>query len=167
MVLAKGPVLLMTTICWKRLSFTQRMVLAPSSKIIWPVCTRAYFWLSVLFHWSICRTLCQWKWSAGRSVVSDSSQAHELYRPWNFPGQNTGVGSCSLLQGVFPTQGSNPGLPYCGWILYQLSHKRSPRILEWVAYPFSSRSSQPRNWTAVSCIAGGFFTNWVIREATW
>ena len=38
------------------------------------------------------------------------------------------------------------------------------RILEWVAYPFSSRSSQPRNWTRVSCIAGGFFTNWAIRE---
>ena len=43
---------------------------------------------------------------------------------------------------------------------YQLSHKGSPRILEWVAYPFSSVSSQPRNWTRVSCIAGGFFTNW-------
>ena len=60
-------------------------------------------------------------------------------------GQNTGVGSLSLLQGIFPTQGSNPGLPHCRQILYQLSHKGSPRILEWVAYPFSSRSSQPRN----------------------
>ena len=57
--------------------------------------------------------------------------------------QNTGVGSCSLLPGIFPTQGSNPGLPHCGRILYQLSHKGSPRILEWVAYLFSSRSSQP------------------------
>ena len=37
------------------------------------------------------------------------------------PGKNTGVGSLSLLQGIFPTQGLNPGLPYCGWILYQLS----------------------------------------------
>ena len=44
-----------------------------------------------------------------------------------------------------PTQGSNPGLPHCRQILYQLSHKESPRILEWVAYPFSSRSSQPRD----------------------
>ena len=60
-------------------------------------------------------------------------------------GQNTGVGSLSLLQGIFPTQGSNPGLPHCRQILYQLSHKGSPRILESVAYPFSSRSSQPRN----------------------
>ena len=61
--------------------------------------------------------------------------------PWNSPGQNTGVGSLSLLQGIFPTQGSKPGLPHCGWILYQLSHKGSPIILESVAYPFSSRSS--------------------------
>ena len=51
--------------------------------------------------------------------------------------QNTGVGSFSLLQGIFPTQGLNPGLPHCRWILYQLSHKGNPRILEWVAYPFS------------------------------
>ena len=41
----------------------------------------------------------------------------------------------------------------------------SPRILEWVAYPFSSRSTQPRNQTGISCIAGGFFTNWAMREA--
>ena len=52
------------------------------------------------------------------------------------------------------------------WRNYQLSHMGSPRILEWVAYPFSSGSSRPRNWTKVSCIAGGFFTSWAIREAT-
>ena len=75
------------------------------------------------------------------------------------------VGSLSLLQGIFPTQGLNPGFPHCRQILYQLSHKGSPRILKWVAYPFSSGSSWPRNRTAVSCIAGRFFTNWVIREA--
>jgi len=46
--------------------------------------------------------------------------------PWNSPGQNTGVGSSSLLQGIFPTQGSNPGLPHLGQILYQLSHQGSP-----------------------------------------
>ena len=88
------------------------------------------------------------------------------YSPWNSPGQNTGVGSLSLLQGIFPTQGSNPGLPCCRQILYQMSHKRSPRILAWVAYPFSSGSCWPRNWTCNDfCIAGGFFTNWAIREA--
>ena len=81
--------------------------------------------------------------SESRSVVSDSLQPHRLYIPWNSPGQNTGVGSLSLLQGIFPTQGSNPDLMHCRRMLYQLSHKRSPRILEWVAYPFSSRFSWP------------------------
>ena len=66
---------------------------------------------------------------------------------YNSLGQNTGVGSLSLFQGIFPTQGSNPGFPHCRQILYQLSHKGSPRILEWVAYSFFSRSSQPRNQT--------------------
>ena len=81
------------------------------------------------------------------SVMSDSLRPHSLYSPWNSPGQNTGVGSCSFLQGIFSTQGSNPGLPHCRWILYHLSHQGSPRILKWVAYPFSSPSSWPRNWT--------------------
>ena len=84
--------------------------------------------------------------SEGCSVVSDSLWTHRLYSPWNSPGQNTGVGSLSLLQGIFPTQGSNPRLLHCRQILYQLSHKGSPKILEWVVYPFSSGSSQPRNW---------------------
>ena len=96
-------------------------------------------------------------------VTSDSLWPHGLYSPWNSPGQNTGEGSLSLLQGIFPTQGSNPGLPHCRWILYQLSYKGSPRILEWVAYPFFSQSSWPRNWTGISCIAGRFFTNWAIN----
>ena len=87
------------------------------------------------------------------------------YSPWNSPGQNTAVGSCSLLQWIFPTQASNPGLPHCRQILYKLSHKGSPRILEWVVYPFSSESSRSRNRTRVSCTAGVFFTNWAIREA--
>ena len=96
---------------------------------------------------------------------SDSLRPHELYGAWNSPGQNTRVGSLSLFQGIFPTQGSNPGLLHCRQILYQLSHKGSPRILEWVAYPLSSRSSRPRNQTGVSCIAVGFFfTNWAIKE---
>ena len=99
------------------------------------------------------------------SIVSDSLQPGALYSLWNSPGQNTGVGSRSLLQGIIPTQGLNPGIPHCRWILYQLSHKGSPRIPEWVAYPCSSRSSHPRNWTRVSCTAGGFSTNWAIREA--
>ena len=90
----------------------------------------------------------------------------DSYSPWNSLLQNTGVGTHSLLQGIFPTQGSNPGLPHCRQILYQLSHQGSPRILERVAYPFSSGSFQSRNWTGFSCVAGGFFTNWAIREAS-
>ena len=74
------------------------------------------------------------------------------------------MGSLFFLQGIFLTHGSNPCLPHCRQILYQLSHLGSPRILEWVAYPFSSRSSWPRNWTGVSCIAGRFFTSWATRE---
>ena len=66
--------------------------------------------------------------SESHSVVYDSLQPHELYSPWNSLGQNTGVGSLSLLQGIFPTQEPNPGLLHCGWILYRLSHKGSPCI---------------------------------------
>ena len=99
------------------------------------------------------------------SVVSDSLGPHGLYSPWNSPGRNTRLGSLCLLQGIFPIWGSNPGLWHCRWILYQLSHKGSPRVLEWVAYPFSSGSSRLRNWMRVSCIAGRFFTNWAMREA--
>ena len=69
---------------------------------------------------------------------------HGLYSPWNSLGQNIGVGSLSLFQGIFPTQGLNPGLPHCRWILYQLSHRGSP---------------------GVSCIADGFFIKWAIGEA--
>ena len=87
------------------------------------------------------------------------------YSPWHSPGHNTGVGCLYLLQVIFLTQWSSPGHPHCRLILYQLSQKGTPRILEWVAYPFSSRFSQPRNWTGVSCIAGGFLTNWAIKEA--
>ena len=103
-----------------------------------------------LLHWQMdCLPLShQESESESPSVLSDSS-----------PGQNTGVGSLALLQGVFPSQGLNPGLLQCRWILYQLSHKRSLRILEWVALPFFRGSSQPGNQTRVSCIAGGFFTN--------
>ena len=80
------------------------------------------------------------------------------------PGKNTGVGSLSLLKGIFPTQASNPGLPHCRWILYHLSHQRSPRILECVSYLFSRGFSCPRNWPRVSCIADGFFTSWATND---
>ena len=87
------------------------------------------------------------------------------YTVWTSTGQNTGVGSLSLLQGIFPTQGLNPGFLHCRQILYQLSQKGSPRKLEWVAYPFSkgiflTQESNP----GVSSNTGGFFPNWAIRQ---
>ena len=56
---------------------------------------------------------------------------HELYSPWNSPGQNTRVGSLSLLKGIFPIEGLNPGLPHCRWILYQLSYQGSLEKVIW------------------------------------
>ena len=73
--------------------------------------------------------------SGSHSVMSDSLLPHGLYNLWNSLGQNTGMGSVSLLPGIFPTQGSNSGLLLYRLILYQLSHTRSPRILERVDYP--------------------------------
>ena len=64
--------------------------------------------------------------SESRSVVSHSLQPNGLYSPWNSPCHNTAVGSLSLLQRIFATQGLNPGLLHCRRILYQLSHKGSP-----------------------------------------
>ena len=65
--------------------------------------------------------------SESRSVVSDSLQPHGLYSPWNSPGQNTGVGSLSLLQWIFPTQELNQGLLHCRQILHQLSYQGRPK----------------------------------------
>ena len=77
--------------------------------------------------------------SESRSVVSDSLRPHSLCSPWNSPAQNSEVGSLSLLQRIFPTQGSNPGHPHYGQILYQLSHKEAKNIrvgslspLQWI-----------------------------------
>ena len=124
-------------------------------------CTSILSWLwdlvpSPLTGWSevkvaqSCPTLCDSMVSTVRGIL----QARILERV-AFP----------FLQRIFPTQGSNTGLPHCGPFLYQLSHRGCPRVLEWVAYPFSRVSSWPRNRTRVSCITGRFFTNWTIREA--
>ena len=114
-----------------------------------------------------CHLLLQGIFPLGIEPASPDWQADSLplshlgsplnYSPQNSPGQNTGVGSLSFSRGS-PQPRDRPGLLHCRQIHYQLSHKGSPRILEWVAYPFSSRSSQPRNrW--VSWVSGGFFTN--------
>ena len=127
------------------------------------------------------------------SVVSNSLQPHRLNSPWKSPGQNTGAGSCSLLQGIFPNPGIEPGSPVlqvdsfpaelpgkplkgkvaqswltlCDPVDYTVHGILQARILEWVVFPFSSGSSWPRNWTGVSCIAGRLFTSWATREAPW
>ena len=92
----------------------------------------------------------------GNSVVG--------YSPQNSLGQNIGVASspfskgCSLFQGIFSTQGSNPGLQHCRQILYQLSHQATPRILEWVAYPFSNGLPDEESNRGL-LHSGGFFTS--------
>ena len=99
-----------------------------------------------------------WKWTLKwKSLI----RVQLFVTPWTIQSMEFSrpeylVGSLSFLQGIFQTQGSNPGLPHRRQILYQLSHKGSPRILEWVAYPFSRGSSWPRNWTGIPCLAGGF-----------
>ena len=70
-----------------------------------------------------------------RNVKSESESPSypthcDPYSPWNSAGQNTGVGSLCLLQGIFPIQGSNAGLSHCRQILYQLSHKGSPTYIK-------------------------------------
>ena len=66
-----------------------------------------------------------------------ASPAHGVQPHLVTRSQNTGVSCHALLQGIFSTQGSNTGLFHCRQILYCLSHHESPRIQEWVAYPFS------------------------------
>ena len=98
--------------------------------------------------------LMRWMKSESCSVVYDSATPW-IYNPWNSPGQNTEVGSLSLLQGNLPNPEIEPRSP----ALQADSLLASPRILEWVAFPFSRGSSQPRNQTGVSHTAGRFFTD--------
>ena len=94
-----------------------------------------------------------------RVQLFDPMEPARVLRPWDSPGKNSEVGGFALLQGIFPTQGLNPGLLHCRWILYSLNHQGSLKILEGIAYPpFSRGFSQPRKLTGVSYIAGGFFT---------
>ena len=77
-------------------------------------------------------------WRECLSVVPNSLRPHGLYSPQNSPGQNTEMGSLSLLQGIFPTQGSSPGLPQRKWILSEPPGKPkntgvgSLSLLQWI-----------------------------------
>ena len=129
----------------------------------WPLCCVSSLCFSALDRGHSCWSVfCAQSCPALCSPVDCGPPGSSV--PGDSPGKNTGVGCHALLHGVFPTQGSNLGLQHCRRILYHLSHKGSPRILECIAYPFS-RSSWPRNWTGVFRIAGGFFTSWATREA--
>ena len=112
-----------------QLSYQRSLVFCNSRYIL-----HTFSSLSYLLWWPMITDLCSFmivwgamKWSESHSVVSDSLWPHGLYSPWNSPGQNTGVGSLSFLQGIFPTQESNWGLLHCRQILYQLSYQGSPR----------------------------------------
>ena len=110
---------------------------------------------SPLSHFLYWPPRCSVKRSESCSVVSDSLWPHGLCSPWNPPGQNTGVGSRSLLQGIFPTQGSNPGLPHCRWVLHQLSHQGSPDVLSPALTPlFHSAGISLLSWQNLSCFCG-------------
>ena len=87
--------------------------------------------------------------------VAQSCQTHGLYSPWNSPSQDTGVDSFSFLQGTFPNQGSNPGIPHCRQIHYKLSHQGSPRILD---------PPDPGIKPGSPALQVDFFTNWATRE---
>ena len=116
----------------------------------------------LLFAWGFSR---QGRWSGlpcpppGIEPRSPALQVDSLLSELPKKPMNTGVGSLSLLQRIFPTQELNWSFLHCRQMLYQSSHQRNPRILEWVAYLFSRGSSQPRNQTRVACIAGRFFTS--------
>ena len=99
-------------------------------------------------------------------ILCDPIVAHQASLSIGFSRQEYWSGlPCPPPGDHFPTQGSNPVLSHCRQILYCPSHEGSPRILAWVAYPFSRGTSQPRNRTGVSCIADRFFTSWATWEA--
>ena len=98
-------------------------------------------------------------------ATSDSLRPHGLYNPWNSPGKNTGVGTLSLLQGIFPNQGSNPGLLYCRHILYQPSHQGCPPRSSSVQFSSATQSS-PTLCDPMDCSMPGFSVHYLLLELT-
>ena len=124
------------------MAISPRHSLVSLSKISWHIYADLFLDFIFLFYWHVySHVITTLSWlllhneNESLSVVTIPLWPHGLYSPWNSPGQNTRVGSLSLLQGIFPSQESNWVLLHCMQILYQLSHKGSPRILKWVTYP--------------------------------
>ena len=108
----------------------------------------------------------KWKWS--RSVKSDPQRPHglqpsRLLRPWDFPGESTGVGCHCLLQKVAQSYPILCDSMDCSLPGSSVSGILQAKILEWVAIPFSKGSSKPRDRTQVSPTAGRFFIFWATR----
>ena len=106
----------------------------------------------------LCAVLCL-ATQSGPALCDPTTVARQAPLSLGFSRPEYWSGFPCLFQGILPSQVSNPGLLHCRQILYHLSHQGSPKILEWVAYPFSRGYSRSRNRTGVSCIAGRFFTN--------
>ena len=104
-------------------------------------------------YWTVCCPLCCVTQSSLTLCDPVDGSPPDFSVHGDSPGRNTGVGCHGLLQEISPIQGSNPGLLHFKRILYYLSHQRSPRILQWVAYPFSRGSSGPCNQNGVYCFA--------------
>ena len=143
--------------CWTELFQSERQQMSPQQNIslpgiIWAsVWNRSFlffpfFFLSFFFFFfdhMVNRIILKFPENESEtcSVMSDSLWPHRLYSPWNSPGQNTGVGGLSLLQGIFPTQESNQGLLHCWRILYQLSYQGSlTKDQTWAPYSGSTVS---------------------------
>ena len=105
-------------------------------------------------HITLCRLNHVQLFATPWTIQSMEFSRPEYWNEWPFPSP-----------GELPNPGIEPRSPALQVDSLPAEHKGSPRILEWVAYPFSSRSSLPRNRTGVYSIAGGFFTNWAMRKA--
>ena len=109
-----------------------------------------------IYIWSMCCAVLSSSVSSDCKPMDCSPPCSSVHG--DSQGRNTEVGCHALLQRIFSTQGSNPGLPHCRQILYQLSHQGSPRILEWIVQHFSRGSFLPRNQTGVSCMG------WILNQ---